>query len=263
MPAGMPTPSVAIRAKIRYAMACSPPEMPVPAIAAAPATARSRFLGLAPDMTAARPTAATGVVLSIVVIHLGICACSSPCGRERNWRAATSSSKTPRTILIQLTQAAGEPDLLAPAGPARDSTMAPTMPRPSSQPATKAGPLTLARWLVSMSTTAMIGIGLSAMPTANGSDPPMALPIVPPLRCPAAPGDGRVQIWEDLLCSGLTFGGRSPDHVGRGGVHVREGHEYVAVSEFRDEFRERFGAGDVEFVVGVKVEDHRADGAVR
>src|ERR1700735_2831738 len=100
-------------------MACSPPEMPVPAIAAAPATARSRFLGLAPDMTAARPTAAAGVVLSIVVIHLGICACSSPCGRERNWRAATSSSKTPRTILIQLTQAAGGPDLLAPGGPGR------------------------------------------------------------------------------------------------------------------------------------------------
>lgn len=31
--------------------------------------------------------------------------------------------------------------------------------------------------LVSMSTTAMIGIGLSAIPTASGSDPPMALPI--------------------------------------------------------------------------------------
>ena len=36
--------------------------------------------------------------------------------------------------------------------------------------------------LVSMSTTAMIGIGLSAIPTANASDPPMAWPIMPPWR---------------------------------------------------------------------------------
>jgi hypothetical protein len=58
--------------------------------------------------------------------------------------------------------------------------MAPTMPRPISQPTTNASPLTLARSLVSMSITAMIGIGLSAIPTANGSDPPMACPITPP-----------------------------------------------------------------------------------
>jgi hypothetical protein len=31
-----------------------------------------------------------------------------------------------------------------------------------------------------MRITAMIGIGLSAIPTANGSDPPMAWPITPP-----------------------------------------------------------------------------------
>src|SRR5271165_7339135 len=162
--------------------------MPVWAIAAPPATASSKFLGLAPDRTAARPNAAGGVVLSIVAIHLGICGCSSPCGRPRNCRAATSSSRTPRTILTQLTQVAGDPDLPAPADPDRDNTIAPTMPRPISQPRTKAGPLTLALRLVSMSTTAMIGIGLSAIPTASGSDPPMALPITPPRRAVADGG---------------------------------------------------------------------------
>src|SRR5580698_9782715 len=99
-------------------MACCPPGIPVWAIAAAPATASRRFLGLAPDRTAARPNAATGVVLSIVAIHLGMCGSSPSRGRERNWRAATRSSRTPRTILTQLTQVAGEPDLLAPVGPA-------------------------------------------------------------------------------------------------------------------------------------------------
>ena len=79
--------------------------------------------------------------------------------------------------MTQLTHAAGEPDLLAPAEPASDSTITPTMSRPNSQPSMKAGPLTRALRLVSMSTTAMIGIGLSAIPTASGSDPPMALPI--------------------------------------------------------------------------------------
>ena len=54
--------------------------------------------------------------------------------------------------------------------------MAPTTPRPTSQPSTNIGPLTLAWRLVSISTTAMIGIGLRAIPTASGSDPPMTLP---------------------------------------------------------------------------------------
>ena len=113
-----------------------------------------------------------------MVIHLGICG-SSPRGRERNSRTATSSSKTASTILTQLTHAAGEPEELAPPAPARARTITPTIPRPISQPRTKAGPLTLARWLVSISTTAMIGMGLSAIPTASGSEPPMAWPIYP------------------------------------------------------------------------------------
>ena len=90
--------------------------------------------------------------------------------------------------MTQLTHVAGEPDLLAPVGPATASTMAPTMPRPTSHPRTKSGPLTLAFWLVSMSTTAMIGIGLSAIPTASASDPPMAWPITPPWGVFRRPG---------------------------------------------------------------------------
>src|SRR3954454_6556548 len=96
----------------------------------------------------------------------------------------------PTTTLTQLPQAAGEPDSPAPAGPAKASTMAPMTPRPTSQPTTNAGPLTLALRLVSMSTTAMIGIGLRAIPTASGSDPPMASPITPPRRAVVG-GGGR------------------------------------------------------------------------
>src|SRR4051812_13798517 len=115
--------------------------MPVWAIVAAPPAASRRFLGLAPDRTAAIPRAGGGLALSIEAIHLGIWACSSPCGRLRNCRRATNSSRMPSTILDQLTQAAG--DALAPAVPARVRTIAPTTARPSSQPMTNAGPLTL------------------------------------------------------------------------------------------------------------------------
>src|SRR6202034_4828327 len=72
---------------------------------------------------------------------------------------------------------AAEPDELAPAGPAMDSTIAPTTASPASQPRTNSGPLTFARRVVSISTTAMIGTGLSATPIASASDPPIARPI--------------------------------------------------------------------------------------
>ena len=56
---------------------------------------------------------------------------------------AKSKSSDPLTI-AELAHATGEPDLLAPADPASDSTITPTVPRPSSQPKIKAGPLTRA-----------------------------------------------------------------------------------------------------------------------
>ena len=56
------------------------------------------------------------------------------------------------------------------------SAIAPTMASPASQPAMNNAPFTRARRVVSISTTAMIGIGLKATPTANGSAPPIAAP---------------------------------------------------------------------------------------
>jgi hypothetical protein len=79
--------------------------------------------------------------------------------------------------LSQLTQLAGWPSSLAPPGPASASTMAPTTPRPTSQPSTNASPLARARGVVSISTTAMIGTGLNATPIASGNDCPIASPI--------------------------------------------------------------------------------------
>ena len=62
------------------------------------------------------------------------------------------------------------------------SAIAPTMASPASQPAMNNGPFTRARRVVSISTTAMIGIGLKATPTASGSAPPIAAPSPRPAR---------------------------------------------------------------------------------
>src|SRR3984957_15953182 len=86
---------------------------------AAPATASSRFFGLTPASTTAKPSAAPRLISSIRPIHFGIGASSPSRGRPRNWRTATSSSRTPRTILTQLTQVAGLPDWLPPPGQER------------------------------------------------------------------------------------------------------------------------------------------------
>ena len=56
------------------------------------------------------------------------------------------------------------------------SAIAPTTASPASQPAMNTAPFTRARCVVSISTTATIGIGLKATPTANGSAPPIAAP---------------------------------------------------------------------------------------
>jgi hypothetical protein len=66
----------------------------------------------------------------------------------------------------------GTPDAVLKPGP-------PMRPIRRLRTSTNAGPLTRALRLVSISTTAMIGSGLSAIPTASGSDPSMALPTAP------------------------------------------------------------------------------------
>jgi hypothetical protein len=64
------------------------------------------------------------------------------------------------------------------AGDATSSAIVPTTISPASQPITNAGPFARVRGVTSISTTAMIGIGLSATPTASGSTRPMAAPVL-------------------------------------------------------------------------------------
>ena len=54
----------------------------------------------------------------------------------------------------------------------------PTTERPTSQPSRNDDPLTPPRGVASISTTAMIGIGLRATPRASGRTVPIALPMV-------------------------------------------------------------------------------------
>ena len=118
-----------------------------------------------PDSAAAIATERAGVNVSIVRIQPGSSAAASRRGRPRHCPTATSASSTPTTIFTTSTQVAGSASSLAPAPPATASTIAPTTARPITQPSTNAGPLARARGVLSISTTAMIGIGLSATPT--------------------------------------------------------------------------------------------------
>ena len=81
-----------------------------------------------------------------------------------------------------LTQSAGAPSVLAPAPLAARSTIVPAAASPTIHPATKAGPFTRASGVVSIRTTAMIGIGLSATPTPNDRTWPIACPTAGSLR---------------------------------------------------------------------------------
>ena len=80
------------------------------------------------------------------------------------------------------THVAGSWSSVAPAPPAATRTTVPTTVRPRTQPATNAGPLTRPRGVASMSTTAMIGTGLTATPTANESTCPIASPMAQAAR---------------------------------------------------------------------------------
>jgi hypothetical protein len=87
-----------------------------------------------------------------------------------------STSKAPSTSLRTSTQVAGFPLSFASLGEAISRTIVPTTASPINQPATKVGPFARARGVTSMRMTAMIGIGLSATPTANDNDCPIASP---------------------------------------------------------------------------------------
>ena len=77
------------------------------------------------------------------------------------------------------TQVAGSLFSFAPAPPATTSTIVPTTASPTTQPTRKAGPLRRPAGVPSMSTTAMMGTGLSATPTAKESTCPIASATAP------------------------------------------------------------------------------------
>ena len=72
MTTGMATPTAAMRVKISQTTACSPPEMPVSASAAAAPMITSRFFGLATLSATPAPSALTGVNASTAPIHFGV-----------------------------------------------------------------------------------------------------------------------------------------------------------------------------------------------
>src|SRR6478609_8802261 len=113
--------------------------MPACAIATAPATASSKFLGLRPDRTTPAPAALTGENESSAPIHFGIAASSPSRGRLCHCLAATAKSSSPSTSFSQLTQFGGAPDSPPEAPPANDSVIAPTIASPSHQPPMNAG----------------------------------------------------------------------------------------------------------------------------
>jgi hypothetical protein len=74
------------------------------------------------------------------------------------------------------------------------------------------------------------------------------------------PGGGRGQGLEGGDGSELVQDAGAASHVQGRGVQVGETDTDVAVSEVADQFDQVLGAGDVEIVVGVEVENHRVHG---
>ena len=132
-----------------------------------PSGPSSSFLGLIADSNTAIPADFAGVKVSIVFIQAGNSGAASPRGRPRHCLTASSTNTNPSTILRMLTHVAGAPSLLADAPLEISSTITPTTARPTTQPDRNAGPFTRPFGVASISTTAMIGTGLSATPTPN------------------------------------------------------------------------------------------------
>src|SRR5262245_30470069 len=176
MTTGAPTPTEAISVNTIQQTVSWPRASPNWASVAAPPTISSRFFGLA--MLSATPAIAAlaGVKWSSAPIHLGVATSSPSCGLLRHCRAASSTSARPRTSLTQYVQSAGVPFSFAFAGLASASTIAPPIPIPASQALRNAGPFDRACRVTSINTTATIGIGLTATPTANGISCPIAFP---------------------------------------------------------------------------------------
>ena len=106
----------------------------------------------------------TGPSPSTSAIHAGILGSSPAFGRERQLRRAIARKSTPIASFPQLTESAVALSVrLAP--PVTTSTIVAAADSPTTQPIANIGPLTRARVVPSIRTTATIGIGLSATPT--------------------------------------------------------------------------------------------------
>ena len=138
---GAPGPSVPTTTKTASATAWSPVLDPVDAIAAAAPAVKMRFLGLIAESATPIATERAGVNPSIVAIHFGSAASSSPRGRPRHCLTASASSARPRTNLRMLVQVAGSPSSLALAPLETSRTIVPTTASPTTQPSRNAGPL--------------------------------------------------------------------------------------------------------------------------
>ncbi len=154
---------------------------------AAALRASNRFLGFTADRMTPIPMLLTGVKWSTASIHFGIGGSTPAFGRLRHCRTAKTRRSTPSTIWNVFVPSADDPLVLAPAAFATVSPTTPTTARPTTQPATKAGPFERARGVTSMSTTPMIGIGLIPAAIAIGRICPIACLIV---RGPRGSGEG-------------------------------------------------------------------------
>ena len=146
-------------------------------MAAAAPTVISRFFGFAAESTRPRPADFTGPKRSMLAIQPGS-AVVPPRGRRRHCSPASTISATPSRRLTTPTQVAGSLPSLPSDPPERSRTIVPTTERPTSQPSRNDDPLTPPRGVASIRTTAMIGIGLRATPSASGRTAPIALPMV-------------------------------------------------------------------------------------
>ena len=128
---------------------------------------------MAPDRTAPSPSDLPAVNWSIADIHFGISAVSPARGRFFHWPTASARKSTPITTWTQLTPVAA-PESGSSEPEATSTTTTLTITSPATHPRAKAGPLVFAFGVPSIKITAMIGSGLSATPTADGSRSPIA-----------------------------------------------------------------------------------------
>src|SRR5659263_334087 len=88
---------------------CSATDIPDCEIVATAATIRRRFLGLAPERTAPRPSDFGQVNSSSACIHFGISGCSPSFGLFRHRLEAAKRSMTPSRILNEYAPCDGSP----------------------------------------------------------------------------------------------------------------------------------------------------------